>query len=165
MSIQPQETDRRATASELCAILAEVAAAIRAAPEVASPGVEVLTEDQGDIDTAIAQAVGNLGACVLVMFSGVTEVKSNLPGPVFGAVRLTVEVSENALVNRGAGGVTSLETAEAIARLLHQRRLASNRLLLVESLQHYPSPPAPADVCYHLNLRTSEVSIHRKATP
>ena len=162
MSIQPQETERRATASVLCDILAQVAAALAGDPTFSTPGMSILTEDKGDIDTEITQKLGSLGLAVLVMFSGVSEAKANLPGPVFGTCRITVEVSENALTNRGAGGVTSLEVAEQAARVLHQFPLSCGRALLVDAINPYPNPPAPANVCYHVNLRTTQVSINRK---
>jgi hypothetical protein len=142
--------------------LAEIAAALGSDSDFATPDLEILTEDKGDIDTEIAQRVTSLGLCVTVMFSGASEIKPNLPGPVFGSVRITVEVCENALTNRSNGGRTSLEVTEQAARILHQKRLESGRVLIAESLQPFPQPPAPANVCYHLILRTSEVSIHRK---
>jgi hypothetical protein len=36
-------------------------------------------------------------------------------------------------------------------------------MLLVEAIVKYPNPPEPADVCYHVQLKTSEVSIRKRA--
>ena len=162
MSLQPQETARRAAASVLCDILAQVAAALSADPAFSTPGIGILTEDKGDIDTEITKTLNNLGLCVMVMFSGVEDGKGNLPGPVFGTGRFLVEVSENTVTNRAAGGVTALELAEQAGRVLHQFALSSGRVLLVDAIKPYPNAPAPANVCYHVILRTTQVSINRK---
>lgn len=165
MSLQPQETGRRAASSVLCAIMAEAAAALQGDAAFAAPGVGILTEDKGDIDTEIEQAIAALGLCVVVMFADASDCKPTLPGPVFGRVQLVVEVSENATTNRAAGGRSALEVAEHAARILHQFRMASGRVLLVESVRPFANPPQPATVCYHVSLRTSEVSINRRTTP
>jgi hypothetical protein len=161
MSLQPQETERRAATSALCDLLAQIAAALAADASFATPGITILTEDKGDIDTEITRQLGALGLAVTVMFSGVSEAKANLPGPVFGVGRFLVEVAENTLTNRGAGGATSLEVAEQAARLLHQLPLSSGRVLLVDAIEPFPGVPPPANVCYHVLLRTSQVSINR----
>lgn len=162
MSTQPQETERRASSSVLCDILAQVAGLLQADASYAAPGVEILTEDKGDIDTEISQKVSALGICTTVMFADARGAKDAMPGPVFSQVLLIVEVAENALTNRSSGGKTALETAEAAARLLHQGRLPSGRTLLVTDLTKFPTPPEPADVCYHVACKLANVSLNRK---
>jgi hypothetical protein len=163
MSINPQETERRASVSSLCDILAQIAAALRADQSCVAPGVEVITEDQGDIDTEIVRAVGALGLVITVMFSGARGCKPNLPGPVFGTAAYVVEVAENAVMNRSAGGGTALEIASACAVCLHQYKLRDGRMLLVTDLIKAPDLPKPATNGYHIPLTLSNVSILRKA--
>ena len=163
MSTSPQETERRASVSSLCDILAQIAAALRADPSCVAPGVEVITEDQGDIDTEIVRAVGALGLVITVMFSGARGCKANLPGPVFGTVAYVVEVAENAVLNRSNGGSTALEVASACAIALHQAPLTEGRRLLVSDLIKAPDLPKPATNGYHIPLTLSNVSILRKA--
>lgn len=161
MSTQPTETARRAATSVLCDMLAQIAAALAADNTFATPNISIITEDKGDIDTDIINCLAKLGLCCTVLFSGVSEGKSNLPGPVFGAGRYTVEISEHAATNRSGGGITALEVAENAARVLHMLALTNGRVLLVDAIQPYPNPPKPANVCYHVILRTSQVSINR----
>ena len=164
MSTQPQETARRASESVLCQLLSQVADLLSADPSFAEPGVEVLTEDKGDIDTEIAARLSSLGICVLVMLSDARGAKESMPGPVFDHVGLIVEISENALTNRSNGGRTCLEKAEQAARMLHHGKLASGRTLVVTDIAKWPSPPEPADVCYHIPCKVSNVSLNRKVT-
>jgi hypothetical protein len=162
MSLQPQETERRAASSVLCGILARVADLLRADPAFAAPGTEIITEDKGDIDTAIAQAVAALGLCATVMLADARGAKESLPGPVFTSVGVVVEISENTLANRASGGRTALEAAEEAARLLHLARLPDGRTLTVTDLAKFPNPVEPADVCYHVIARLANVSLNRK---
>lgn len=163
MSTSPAETERRASASVLCDILAQIAAVLAADPDYAAPGTQILTEDKGDIDTEIANTVGALGICSTVMFSGASGCNGPVPGPVFASASYLVEICELAVTNRSQGGRTCLETAELAARLLHQARLPCGRVLLVTAIDKYPAPPAPADNCCRVILTLSNVSLNRKA--
>ena len=163
MSTSPAETERRAASSVLCFLLHEVAAVLLASPEFAAPGTEILTEDKGDLDTEIAQAIANMGLAVTVMFSAASGGRPTLAGPVFDSVQLVCEIAENALINRGAGGRCALETADLAARVLHQADLGHGRRLLVERLAVYPAVPEGASVCYHVDLRLQNISLVRKA--
>ncbi|HPK72454.1 MAG TPA: hypothetical protein PLN93_10990 [Vicinamibacterales bacterium] len=163
MSVNPQETARRAAECCLCDILAQIAAALRADAAIAPPGVEVVTEDDGDIDTEIARVLGAMGLCITVMLVAARSSKPNLPGPVFGEVSYLVEIVENAVMNRSAGGRTALEEAELAARLLHQLSLADGRRLQVADIVKAPRLPAPATNGYQIPLTIPNVSINRKA--
>ena len=160
------DIEKSASTSILCALLADVASALRGAQDSvwALPDAPVLTADDGDLDKRIDTVLRRLGLCATVMLSSASGAKPALPGPIFDAAELVVEVCEASALNRGNSGtgVTALEAAEMAARALHQRRLGSGRLLYVTDIVPYPQPPAPADVCWHVRLRTGEVNLLSK---
>lgn len=165
MSTQPQEIARRTSSSVLCAILEEVKTILTAPPCFFSqPGITVLTEDEGDIDTLIEQTVGALGIVATIMLVNAQAANRNLPGPVFGNASLIVEIAEHTLTNRSeaGAGVTCLEAAEDAARNLHQARCASGRMILVSDIRKYAQPPPPANVCYHVVCSTGDIQITKK---
>ena len=158
MSTQPQEQERRASESSLCAALQDVARLLKDSDSVFNrPDVPVLTEDTGDIDTLITEAVGNGRLCVTVMLRKAGNVPKNVSTPVFRDLSLVVEICEQAITNRSEAGtkITALEAGEKAATLLHHTALTSGRRLFVTDLEKYPQPPPPADNCYHLILSTS----------
>jgi hypothetical protein len=167
MSIEPQEIERRKSASALCRMLEEVKALLRTSDCLFKDEekVAVLTEDDGDIDTMIAQAIGSLGLCATVMLTDAKNTSKNMPGPVFGNSSLIVEIAENTTTNRTDSGtqITCLEAAEEAARYLHQARCASGRMILVDSIRKYAQPPPPANVCYHVLCTTGDVQIIKRS--
>jgi|GEM_PF-6556468 len=166
MSMKPHETRRRTSTSVLCAMLEDVKAVLVAPPCLfAQPGVTVLTEDDGDIDTLIEQTVGALGIVATVMLVNAQAANRNLPGPVFGNASLIVEIAENTIANRSEAGtgVTCLEAAEDAARHLHQARCASGRMILVTDIRKYAQPPPPANVCYHVVCTTGDIHITKRS--
>jgi hypothetical protein len=166
MSVEPQEIERRKSTSTLCALLEEVKDLLKGSPcFFALDNVTVLTEDEGDIDTKIEQAVGALGIVATIMLVNAQAASKNLPGPVFGNTQLIVEVAEMAATNRSDAGtrVTCLEAAEEAARYLHQARCASGRLILVTDIRKYAQPPPPANVCYHVICTTGDVQITKRS--
>ncbi len=167
MSTQPQEIERRRSASAFHALLEDVRDILAGAEGCvfSQPGVKVLTEDDGDIDTEIERTVGAAGLCATVMLTSAGGASRSLPGPVFSDTRMIVEVAELAAANRAEGGtrVTALEAAEQAARLLHQARCASGRMVLVTDIRKYPQPPQPADVCYHVACEAGEIHITRRS--
>lgn len=166
MSTQPQEIARRIGASVMHTILHEVQGLLLQARGsiFSQPGATVLTEDTGDIDTLIESAIGTLGLCTTIMLVQARDAKPNLPGPVFGQCQLIIEIAELALTNRSPSGtgVTALEAAEDAARILHQARCPSGRMLLVSELRKFAQPPPPADNCYHLICNTGEIHLARR---
>ena len=159
------DIEKSASTSVLCALLADVASALRGASDTvwALPGAPVLTADEGDLDGRIDASLRRLGLCATVMLSSVAGANSALPGPIFDGAELVVEVCEASAINRDGGtGVAALEAAEMAARALHQHKLGSGRLLYVTDIVPFPQPPAPADVCWHVRLRTGEVNLLSK---
>lgn len=166
MSTQPQEIERRKSTSVLCTILEEVKDLLRTQQcFFADPKVAVLTEDEGDIDTKIEQAVGSLGICATIMLVNAQAANRNLPGPVFSNSSLIIEISEQTTTNRCASGtqITCLEAAEEAARYLHQARCASGRMILVTDIRKYAQPTPPANVCYHVLCTTGDVQITKRS--
>ena len=160
------DIEKSASTSVLCALLADVASALRGARDTvwALPDAPVLTADEGDLDARIDAELRRLGLCATVMLADVSDAKASLPGPVFTSSGLVLEVCEASAINRDAGGtgVSALEAAEMAARALHQRRLGSGRILYVTDMRPFPQPPAPADVCWHVLLKTGEVNLLSK---
>ena len=166
MSQDLAEEQRRSAGSALASILQETADALKgsAGSVFADPSCTVLTEDDGDILTRVAAALGSLGISAVVSLAKADAASQNLPGPCFREVALAVELDECAATNRSPSGlrVTALEAAEAAAAILHQLRLPSGCLLLVESIAKKPQPPPPADACFVVTLRTGEIKLRKR---
>ena len=167
MSTDPAIQEKRSSTSVLCSMLSEPVAALREAEDYvfSHPNFEIITEDEGDIDTKIDSIMGSLGLCAVVMFQKATSASKSLPGPCFTNAAIIVEISELSITNRSVGGlqITALEAAEQAALILHQARMPSGRMLLVTDILKYPQPPPPADNCYHVVIQTGEVTLRRKA--
>ncbi len=165
MSMDPAIQETRKTASVLCAMLIEAARVLRAdsGSVFSQEGCTVITEDEGDIDTLIAGAIGRIGLCATIMFQKASSASKSMPGPCFNNAAIVVEISELAITNRSEQGlqVTALEAAEQAALILHQARMESGRILYVTDIIKYPQPPEPADNCYHVIVTTGEVTLRR----
>ena len=165
MSMDPAIQETRKTSSVLCAMMIEVARALQADSEsvFSKEGCAVITEDDGDIDTLIAGAVGRIGLCATIMFQKARSASTTLPGPCFNNAAIVVEISELAITNRSENGlqVTALEAAEQAALILHQARMESGRMTFVSDIIKYPQPTEPADNCYHVIVTTGEVTLRR----
>lgn len=161
MSTNPTEQTTRATASTLCACLQAIAEALRTDPDITRPCVTILTEDNGDVDTLLTQAVGNQGTCILVMFSG-TDQRNQIPGLCFDTANFVVEVSEHSAINRPNGGRPALEMAETAAKLIEDHRDPSGRIYRVTRILPASAIPEGADIAYHILVETKTVKINRK---
>lgn len=161
MSTNPIDQSARAAASALCAMLQAIAEALRADPDFATPAVTILTEDAGDIDTLITQAVGNQGTAVVVMFSG-TDQRNQIPGICFDSANFVVEISEYSAINRPNGGRPALEMAEEAAKIIEDHRDPSGRIYRVTRIVPASAIPEGADIAYHLLVETKTVKINRK---
>ena len=157
------DIEKSASTSVLCALLADVASVLRAAKDTvwALPDAAVLTADGGDIDKRIEADLRRLGLCATVLLSAVKGGKASMPGPIFEGADLIVEVCEASAFNRGeeGTGVPALEAAEMAALALHQRKLGSGRIMYVTDIVPYPQPPPPAEVCWHVLIKTGEVNL------
>lgn len=90
--------------------------------------VALLLEEKGVTEADIAQALaglnpsfsGKIGACVVVLMPELEPETPNLPGPCYD-IALTVQVIEQPLVNRGAGGsgLTASQLALRVRQLFH----------------------------------------------
>ena len=160
------DIEKSSPTSVLAALLADVAATLRHAPGTVFglPEAPVLTADEGDLDARIETELGKLGLCATVMLSKLADGKPALPGPVFADAEIVVEICEASPFNRaqGGSGVPAIEAAEQAARALHQKRLGSGRIMYVTDMQPYPQPPPPADVCWHIHVKTGEVNLLSK---
>lgn len=88
-----------------------VAARLRASDLIAAtPAVEIVEEDRGDIDAAIAKAVGKVGIVVSVALPAVRPAEGNRK---FWEFEILLEIVENVGINRGPAG--SQKTATALA--------------------------------------------------
>ena len=165
MSMDPAIQETRKTSSVLCAMMIEIARTLQADNEsvFSRSDCSVITEDDGDIDTLIAGAVGRIGLCATIMFQKASAASKTLPGPHFNNAAIVVEISELAITNRSEQGlqITALEAAEQAALILHQARMESGRMTFVTDIIKYPQPPEPADNCYHVIVTTGEVTLRR----
>lgn len=161
MATDPHETARRAASSTLCAMLQAIAGALRADSGFATSTVTVLTEDDGDIDTAISEAVGNHGICCTAMFAG-TESRNAIPGLCFDSAKFILEISEQSAINRANSGRPALEMAEAAAAIIEKHIDSTGRCYLVERIIPAPGLPENADIAYHIIITTRTVKIKRK---
>lgn len=103
------------------AIATRLSADVWMTPPAPAKPVAVLTENQGDLESLIAQAVGSLGVCATVLTpSGRLDVGDKL-GVVLDPADVVIQISEEPLLNRGANGTgkTALEVVVRVMRLLH----------------------------------------------
>ena len=98
----------------LAPLQAKIAEILRSREEIAaSPAIEVIEENKGDLNAAVASAVSRLGIVVTV------QTPSLVPDPEHPRWRqatIVIEIQENVPINRGPSGSkrTWLEIAEAI---------------------------------------------------
>lgn len=165
MSLNPTEQRRRARVSILHHLLQQVTQTLNSKPEFLCGGkVRAITEDDGDIDTEIATSINSLGLAVSIQLIEARKASQSMPGPVFGAIQLLVEIAELPITNRDTSGTgkTALEHTELIATILHQARLPDGRTLLVTDIFKFPAPPPPATTAYHVILTLTNVSLNRE---
>lgn len=74
--------------------------------------VTVLTENDGDIDKMVSQAIARLGLCVEIGDVVATDKRPNVPNPAWHPINFTAVVAERVVVNRAAD---SYKTAMAVA--------------------------------------------------
>ncbi len=84
--------------------------------------IPVITEDRGDINTAINTAIGQIGTCVIVLTPSADVRNANVPGPYFDRVGILVRTFETPTINRASTGTgkKAIDTAEIAVALLHQ---------------------------------------------
>lgn len=98
----------------LAPLQAKIAEILRSREEIAaSPAIEVIEENKGDLNAAVASAVSRLGIVVTVQTPSL-DPDSEHPRWVQAAI--VIEIQENVPINRGPSGSkrTWLELAEAI---------------------------------------------------
>lgn len=130
---------------------------------------EVISEDKGDIDTAILKTVATLKkVAVLVSIGAVSSESPNASGPVIDDVVLFVEVSENPVLNRkGVEGIdylTALDVAQIVASsesgLHHFKDETTGITYLIETSGPFirPTPPPKgATTAYSIYFKTTGV--------
>jgi len=120
--------------------------------------VKILVQDTGEIQNEIDQALDRLGVSVLFLMRGGTVNKPNLPGPYLEDIRLTVEVSENATVNRQGTYVDGLEVVEHVMNGLHHLQVTDVPKVneIINAAGFFLQPPAPgATLTYHCDFNTN----------
>jgi hypothetical protein len=98
----------------LAPLQAKIAEILRSREEIAaSPAIEVVEENKGDLNAAVASAVSRLGIVVTVQTPSLDPDPEH---PRWVQATIVIEVQENVPINRGPSGSkrTWLELAEAI---------------------------------------------------
>lgn len=91
--------------------------------------VALLTEQLGDIRNQIQISLGKLGICAIIMTPSAECKLTNCPGPILDPLKLSVDIVELVVTNRGANGSKqpASEVAEHTAWLLHYPNHAHHR--------------------------------------
>ncbi len=92
-------------------------------------GIRLLSEQLGDIQAQVRQALAKLGLCCIVVTPDAQFQGTNAPGPIADPVEVSVDVTELVLVNRGSNGtgIPASAVAEHTAWLLHYPNHAHHR--------------------------------------
>lgn len=106
--------------------------------------IPVITENIGDIETAIDEAVDRLGICMVVVTPGARVTNPNVAGPWFNKIPIVVRAIENVILNRGTEGAKQAsEAVEMAAILLHLHTPTEHNDLLVVDEQAITIVPVP----------------------
>lgn len=92
-------------------------------------GLEIISEDKGDLMTNIKTSLGKLGLVVVVEAITARASKPNLPGPQLDDLSLSITVTENVMLNRSKTDRTAQSVAEDICKALHHKQLADNTFI------------------------------------
>jgi len=91
--------------------------------------ITLLSEQIGDIRNQIQLSLGKLGICAIVMTPEATVKHTNAPGPILDPLKISVDIVEFVLKNRGDQGSKqpASDVAEHTAWLLHYPNHAHHR--------------------------------------
>jgi len=129
------------------------------ADAVAAGTVEVFSENEGDPDARIDEALARLGLYILVRIGKARCNNPNLRGVVLDRIEIPVECGENVLLNRaeGGSGITALEAAERVLTICHfQLAVAGKAIVAAEDAIAPAIPPRGASCAYNAGLRTQD---------
>jgi hypothetical protein len=139
--------------------------------------IPILTEERGDVEAEISNALGTLteqggklGICVVILTAR-AEIKDSIPGPYLGNIGLTIHVEESVLINKGASGTQKpcSDVAERVAARLHRWTPdTASRPILATGGGIQVVAPAIGDMAYAVTLSTAagiSVAIATCATP
>ncbi len=143
-------------------LITEVHAALSADPDFKSAaGKDLLTfiiEDDGNIDTLLATALGRMGLCCIIDLVGGSDDAPNVSSVVLNPVDIVLDLSENVLLNRkGEVGIDYLTQRQALAMLmakLKQFTYSSGAALILETFRS-AQPARGADASYQIFCSTS----------
>lgn len=114
--------------------------------------IEVLSENRGDLVSEVATAMAKIGMAVIVL---TPSAKNDQPekAAINLALNVTIQVSENAALNRSesGSGLAAIDAAIVIARGLHYFQAGEFARLNFEGLELVEDTP---DLVYHLIFST-----------
>lgn len=111
--------------------------------------IPVIVENIGDIDAAVAKAVGSIGVCVLIMTPAGLNTQRNAPVAILKPT-VVARVSENVGVNRGSTGSrqAASKVADAVAVYLHQNEACGHFLIFTEKVLQLDQKDLTYDVIF-----------------
>lgn len=126
-------------------------------------GHDIISEDKGDLENRIRTSLAKLGLAICVMTPALT-VKSRSNSRVILKVKIVIDISETAILNKAASGerLPALDAALAVRKACDWKTtgLGSPRpdteLDRFEMDKDAPLTlvPDPTLICYHVNLAT-----------
>ncbi len=130
-----------------------IAADLQQDPQIGGIGVQVITRQVGDINSAIDTALGfGLGRCVVVFTPVIKEVENGARGPYFKKILCRVKCAENPLLNE------SPQDAEILTELVYQRiHLRTYKIAECETNPLLAANPATEDEGLHGDGSTREI--------
>lgn len=140
---------------------------------VGPPAIPVITENIGDIETAIQQAIAQLGVCAIVVTPTANAAFPNCFKPYFNDIKIVVRIVENVILNRGPSGIQkpASDVAEVVAALLHQYEpvgISESIFLETPSITIAPTGGVGRLLSYDVRLRTAggfDMAVNKAATP
>jgi len=121
-------------------------------------GMNIITEDKGDIEKAVNIALANLGVSVLILMSEADCEKPNVRGPYLDNIVVVVAIAENVVVNRrGESYKTALDVAEHVANGLHlfKPESVNEAFVCTKDAIRIVDPPRGANIAYEVKFTTA----------
>jgi len=118
----------------------------------------IITEDQGDIETAISKSLSRLGISIVVLLADADCDKQNVSTPYLDNIRTVVEVAENVVINRSRTPYKHInDVVEHVMLYVHGFKPPSvNEVFVLDKAAvRTVEPPPGASVARHISFTTS----------
>lgn len=120
--------------------------------------LEIITQDKGNIEKEISQAISRIGVSIVIFMAEGDCDHPNAPGPYMDRVSIVVEIAENVLLNRSDNGSNKAagDVLEHVLMALHQYQPKPELAFAVDrqAFRIVNNPPG-ATITYHARFTVS----------